>query len=572
MSFFQHIETRNELADFLGIPRKKLTHLLYVQRIENCYHMFEVPKRAGGTRVICAPTGDLKSLQRSLARRLQEHCLRCREERGLSVNIAHAFQPRRGIITNAYIHRNKRYVFNTDLEDFFGSIHFGRIRGYFQKNEYFQMPAEVATILAQLCCYQGKLPQGAPTSPVLSNLICEILDFRILKIAKHYKLDYTRYADDLTFSTNDKTFCSRDDAFYQQLQKEIRRAGFAVNEKKTRLEYRDARQTVTGLVVNRKLSVDRCYCRETRAMAHTLYKTGEYRIQGAAGTMAQLEGRFAFINQLDRYENKHSLSKPRDFKTLNGRERQYQKFLFYRYFYANTHPLIVTEGKTDILYLKAALMNLHRRYPELVVRQPDGTFAFQVRFLHRSKRLRYFFDLSLDGADAMKNLYELYTGKGAHWKTAYYPYFLALSGKKPQWPVILVYDNEINDKTRPISKLLHSIGMGEEGKERLKKSLKEQLVAGGNLYLVTHPLAEGKSVSEIEDLFAERTRAVVIDGRGLSLRDDYDPQVSYGKDAFSKYVLSHYQTIDFVRFIPLLDRIRDAVAETQAAEQEPEGV
>ena len=101
MSFFQHIETRNELADFLGIPRKKLTHLLYVQRIENCYHVFEVPKRAGGTRVICAPTGDLKSLQRSLARRLQEHCLRCREERGLSVNIAHAFQPRRGIITKA---------------------------------------------------------------------------------------------------------------------------------------------------------------------------------------------------------------------------------------------------------------------------------------------------------------------------------------------------------------------------------------------------------------------------------------------------------------------------------------
>ncbi len=71
--------------------------------------------------------------------------------------------------------------------------------------------------------------------------------------------------------------------------------------------------------------------------------------------------------------------------------------------------------------------------------------------------------------------------------------------------------------------------LGWGGKERLKKSLKEQLVAGGNLYLVTHPLAEGKSVSEIEDLFAERTRAVVIDGQGLSLRDDYSPQVSYGK-------------------------------------------
>ncbi len=82
------------------------------------------------------------------------------------------------------------------------------------------------------CAAIRETPQGRPTSPVLSNLICEILDFRILKIAKHYKLDYTRYADDLTFSTNDKTFCSRYDAFYQQLQKEIRRAGFAVNEKR----------------------------------------------------------------------------------------------------------------------------------------------------------------------------------------------------------------------------------------------------------------------------------------------------------------------------------------------------
>ena len=104
--------------------------------------------------------------------------------------------------------------------------------------------------------------------------------------------------------------------------------------------------------------------------------------------------------------------------------------------------------------------------------------------------------------------------------------------------------------------------MGEEGKERLKKSLKEQLVAGGNLYLVTHPLAEGKSVSEIEDLFAERTRAVVIDGRGLSLRDDYAPQVSYGKDAFSKYVLSHYQTEEdrktqFEAFLRAADVVED---------------
>ena len=164
-------------------------------------------------------------------------------------------------------------------------------------------------------------------------------------------------------------------------------------------------------------------------MAHTLYKTGEYRIQGAAGTMAQLEGRFAFINQLDRYENKHSLSKPRDFKTLNGRERQYQKFYSTGIFMPIPTPLIVTEGKTDILYLKAALMNLHRRYPNWSSGSRTERLLFKCAFCAGPSGCGTFFDLSLDGADAMKNLYELYTGKGAHWKTAYYPYFLALSGK-----------------------------------------------------------------------------------------------------------------------------------------------
>ena len=110
-------------------------------------------------------------------------------------------------------------VLNIDLENFFESFHFGRVRGFFIKNNNFLLPIEVATVIAQISCYEGKLPQGAPSSPIISNLICEILDYRLLKIAKKYKLNYTRYADDLTFSTNDKNFLGLQMEFYEEISK-----------------------------------------------------------------------------------------------------------------------------------------------------------------------------------------------------------------------------------------------------------------------------------------------------------------------------------------------------------------
>lgn len=100
--------------------------------------------------------------------------------------------------------------------------------------------------MAQLTCYQGKLPQGAPTSPIITNYICQTFDMRIIRIAKKYHLDYTRYADDLSFSTNDKKFIEQWEPFYNELTHEVERAGFKVNTKKTSVQYRDSRQTVTG--------------------------------------------------------------------------------------------------------------------------------------------------------------------------------------------------------------------------------------------------------------------------------------------------------------------------------------
>lgn len=277
------------------------------------------------------------------------------------------------------------------------------------KNSNFQLPTEVATVIAQLTCFQGKLPQGSPCSPIITNLICNIFDIRLLKLAKKYRLNYTRYADDLTFSTNDINFLKKETTFFEELEKEIINAGFKINKKKTRVQYRDSRQEVTGIIVNRKLHVNRDYYKQTRAMAHHLYKDGEYFIEEEVqGTINQLEGRFSFINQLEWYNNKLDSNKKLKYENLNGREKEYSKFIFYKYFFANPKPIIVTEGKTDITYLKAALKSLWQEYPELVNKDTNGHFEYKIAFLKKSKRLFYFLNLKKDGADTMNNIYNFF--------------------------------------------------------------------------------------------------------------------------------------------------------------------
>ena len=191
MAKFCDITSRNDLADFLEIPRKVLTYVLYVKKAENFYASFEIPKKNGGTRTIKAPSGELKSIQKKLARELERYQQDIWASKGIKPNLSHGFQKKKSIVTNARIHRNKKYVLNIDLQDFFDSFHFGRVRGFFHKNKDFALPIEVATVLAQLTCFERRLPQGAPTSPVVTNLLCQILDNRLLGIAKKYKLDYT---------------------------------------------------------------------------------------------------------------------------------------------------------------------------------------------------------------------------------------------------------------------------------------------------------------------------------------------------------------------------------------------
>ena len=509
MGKFCDIQSRNELADYLKIPRKKLSYLLYILTPDKCYHSFEIPKKSGGTRQICAPNNDLKQVQTALANALYAYQHEYRESEKIEQKVSHAFEKGKNIVTNSIIHKNKRYILNIDLEDYFGSFHIGRIIGYFENNRHFRFPHEVAVTIAQIACYQGKLPQGSPCSPVITNLISENLDIKLIKLSKKYRLDYTRYADDITFSTNCSNFVTEQQEFTNELTSVIKSAGFTINPQKTRLQYKSSQQKVTGLVVNQKVNIDRAYYRDTKAMANHQYKDGSFKIGEKEGTLNQLEGRFAFINQIDKYNNKRDGQKHSVY-SLNGRERQYQAFLFYRYFFHAEKPIIITEGKTDILYLKAALKKMYTEYPNLIERDNKGNYHYKVSFFTRSKKWEYFFGMSMDGADTITNLYRFYLPDRN--TDNLLETFQKLTGKNPKNPVIFVFDNEAQTKDKPLKKFLGDKTITTQMKDTLQKDLKVELIESAKVFLMTTPLQDNGKDSEIEDLLPKEVLEMEIEG------------------------------------------------------------
>lgn len=553
----KNIKTRNDFAKFIGVKLQTLTYLLYIKKIDNCYNTLEIPKKNGDTRTICVPNKNLKKVQKKLYNKLSTYYDEIKTQNNFTSKISHGFEKNRSIVTNAEVHKNKRYVVNLDLLDFFPSINFGRVRSYFIKNNYFEINDDIATILAQLTCYKGTLPQGAPTSPLIANMICNIMDIRILKIAKKYRLDYTRYADDLTFSTNNKYFLNDYDKFLEDIKNIIHRSGFELNSKKTRLLFSNSRQEVTGLVVNKKISVPKEYYKNTRAMAHSLYKNGYFLIDDEVGTIEQLEGRFSFINQINLYNIDN---KKKDMWHLNSKEKQYQKFMIYKTFYANGKPLIITEGKTDVLYIKAALKKYYKYFPNLITKKDNGNFVFHVNFFKRKQKHSYYLNLVKDGADTIKNIYSncyIKTKNNKNITTVHD--FKKLRGERETNPVILIFDNEmVSNKDRPLKKFLNEIKVNASQKDKLKENLYINIC--DNLYLCTYQLNNKEACEiEIEDLFPADVLEHEINGRKFSKKDSTHDNGFYGKNEFSQYVYSNYESIDFSNFISLLSAINEII-------------
>lgn len=553
----KNIKTRNDFAKFIGVKLQTLTYLLYIKKIDNCYNTLEIPKKNGDTRTICVPNKNLKKVQKKLYNKLSTYYDEIKTQNNFTSKISHGFEKNRSIVTNAEVHKNKRYVVNLDLLVFFPSINFGRVRSYFIKNNYFEINDDIATILAQLTCYKGTLPQGASTSPLIANMICNIMDIRILKIAKKYRLDYTRYADDLTFSTNNKYFLNDYDKFLEDIKNIIHRSGFELNSKKTRLLFSNSRQEVTGLVVNKKISVPKEYYKNTRAMAHSLYKNGYFLIDDEVGTIEQLEGRFSFINQINLYNIDN---KKKNMWHLNSKEKQYQKFMIYKTFYANEKPLIITEGKTDVLYIKAALKKYYKYFPNLITKKDNGNFVFHVNFFKRKQKHSYYLNLVKDGADTIKNIYSncyIKTKNNKNITTVHD--FKKLCGERETNPVILIFDNEmVSNKDRPLKKFLNEIKVNASQKDKLKENLYINIC--DNLYLCTYQLNNKEACEiEIEDLFPADVLEHEINGRKFSKKYSTHDNGFYGKNEFSQYVYSNYESIDFSNFISLLSAINEII-------------
>jgi RNA-directed DNA polymerase len=308
VALLQSASSRADVAGLLGVRWKTLAWLLYQHGLDGYYKTWEIKKKSGGTRRISAPKLGLYQVQSRLNAILQD-CYRPRQA-------AQGFVRGRNVRSNADPHVNRRFVLNVDLADFFPSIHLGRVRGLFLSPP-FECTPPVATVLAQICCSAGSLPIGAPTSPVIANMICRRMDRELENLARERGCHYSRYADDLTISTDRTTFpLSLADVIEggqvvlgNDLIGVIQGNGFSNNPAKTRLQTHHDRQVVTGVIVNRRANVDRRYIRRIRAMIHAWHTFGpeaaqnyvpkwdrKDRYPGAAPSFQRiLRGRIAYL-------------------------------------------------------------------------------------------------------------------------------------------------------------------------------------------------------------------------------------------------------------------------------------
>lgn len=307
------------LARALGLPMARLRWLAYHRDVDSGthYHRWTVPKSDGSRRLISAPKPDLKRAQRWIARAISER---------LPVHgAAHGFMAGRSTVTNAAVHAGARVVIKFDIKDFYPTVTFPRVKGLFRKAGYTE---QVAIVLALLCTespreevmLRGKkyhvalgprsLPQGAPTSPSITNALALRIDCRLAGLARSLGLRYSRYADDLTFSWHKDPFAPVGKLMGAVLRI-VAAEGFRVHPGKTRVMRSGRRQKVTGLVVNHvegraaSARVPRKLVRQLRAAIHN-------RAQGKPGkgeSLAELRGMAAYIYMSDPVKGRQLLER-----------------------------------------------------------------------------------------------------------------------------------------------------------------------------------------------------------------------------------------------------------------------
>lgn len=301
--------TAEQIAGAMGITIGQLRFLAFDRKTSTVSHYvrFKIPKKTGGDRIISAPMPRLKQAQywilSNILEKIELH------------NAAHGFRPGRSIVSNAQPHVSADVIINFDLKDFFPSISYRRIKGLFRSIGYSEA---AATIFGLLCTkptieevqLDGKtyyvalserhLPQGAPTSPAITNILCRRLDRRLSGMAENLGFVYTRYADDLTFSAsgdNLRHICN----ILRRTESIVEHEGLEINEEKTRILRKSGQQEVTGVVVNNKPNVDRKTLKRFRATLWQIEKDGpEGKHWGhSSDLIASIQGFANFVAMID---------------------------------------------------------------------------------------------------------------------------------------------------------------------------------------------------------------------------------------------------------------------------------
>ena len=232
----------HQFSELLGIEYFKLITIAFNPN----YYTFKIPKKNGNLRLILAPNEALKKIQRKINYILQDLYT------GMDLGCVYGFnssQPEH-IKANAQKHINKKWVYNTDLKDFFPNITSVMVRDLFMTAP-FNFNEGLATLIAMLTTYDNTLPTGAPSSPIISNLIFYKTDKKLQVLAKKFNLSYSRYADDLSFSSD----INYNQNIIVEINQIIEKDNFVINHKKERLQNYYNRQTVTGITVNMKVNI-----------------------------------------------------------------------------------------------------------------------------------------------------------------------------------------------------------------------------------------------------------------------------------------------------------------------------